>query len=362
MRGHWPGGARLGRAFSTPLAVLACSAAAVSCSVLLDWTGYTGGGRATDAGRPDPAMPGDGGADAGDDAPIDAPALLPCGAAKLCAPALPPASNWSGPYALFSGKPGSLPACDTSVYVGTAAFDGKAGLDAGPAQCACSCSPPQGIGCAPPSVTFFSDNACTLPCGPATPLVGCVPTGACTNLQIGPSEPTPGGTCAPGGSTTLPPATWSTAARACEFASSPQGSCASGQFCLPASAPFCITHTGDVPCPAGSAYPFRHVYYQGLTDQRACTQCGCGAPGGAACTFPPGIPQVGSFGAGCAVPTGMPYYVVSPPVCTGKLTTVAALQLALEAGVADAGSCPASGGAPEGGVTPTMPTTFCCSE
>lgn len=158
---------------------------------------------------------------------------------------------------------------------------------------------------------------------------------------------------------TLPAPSWSSAARACWTTGAPQSSCGSHQYCLPDIGPFCIKHPDDVPCPTVGEYRTRRVYYQGSSDQRDCTPCSCDAPSGASCSFPPAANLVvGSFGTGCSIPTGQPFFV--PLTCAPKVPSAFALALLMDAGL-DAGACPPSGGAPDGAVIPTTPTTFCCT-
>jgi hypothetical protein len=348
--------------------VIVCGGAQISCSLLLDWTGFSET-KVADAGPDTTVVPpdadrDDGGLDGG--AVPDAASLTACGVDGLCSPPVPAAAGWSGPYSLLSGSgaPGSLPTCASQGYQAQSAFEGNAGLDGGGAQCGCSCSAPQNIGCDPPMVTFFSDNACSMPCGPPVRLNGCVTTGICTaDLEVGSPTASAGSSCTPDASVALPALAWAQSARACKPPTdAAMGSCTqAGALCLPASEPFCIMQQGDLPCPAGD-YSFRRVYYSGTSDQRGCGPCTCGAPTGTTCAYPPGVPPLFSYSAtGCTVPTGNPYFAPTTPACTGKLGTVGALQLQLEATITDAGTCAPSSPPATGAATPAMPSTFCCT-
>jgi hypothetical protein len=350
------------------LAAVACAGAELSCSVLLDWTGFAGG-RAADGGRADATVSDgsdseDGGDAASDGAvPIEAAALEHCGLDSRCSPALPSAPGWVGPYALLTGAPGTLPACDTQGYTAQPTYEGNAGLDGGAAQCGCSCGPAQNVGCDPPNVSFYSDNLCNDPCGGPTQLNGCVTTPICTtSLTVGGPTPSAGASCAPDASVVAPPSSWSTAARGCQLPDAGHDTCGAQGFCLPGSAPLCIVQAGNVPCPSGSDYQFHSVFYQGSSDGRTCAPCTCSAPVGTTCAYPAGVPPLFSFPTtGCSVPTGNPYFAPTNPPCTGKLGTVGALELQFEATVTDAGACVPSTPAPAGALMPTTAMTFCCT-
>jgi hypothetical protein len=356
-------------------ATLATTLAA--CSAILDWNGYTGGKEPKDVTVPPEDTSDDRGssdvaADDGgpDDVFIDAPALVSCAPGKLCAP-LPVEPLWNGPFVVFFSHGGALPACDTSMYAAAPSFEGHAGLTAAAARCTCSCGAAQGVGCNPPVVTFYSDSTCQTLCtgvpNPAS-LSSCVTTPSCTPTYLTISAPTANdaGFCPPAAAVTLPDAGWSSGARACVPLTPQQGSCGSQQYCLPSSAPFCISHSGDVQCPSTEPdYPFRYVYYQGFTDGRGCSACSCSSPG-ASCKYPPGFTPVFSYGdvagpgPGCTVPSGNPYF--SPAPCTAKASpSDIAFGLGIEAGI-EAGGCTPSGGQPDGSAVPNTATTLCCSE
>ncbi len=347
------------------IGVIGCGGAQISCSLLLDWTGFSET-RVADAGpdttiAPPDAEGDDGGLDGG--VAIEAASLTACGVDSLCSPPVPAAAGWSGPYSLLSGASGSLSTCDSQGFQAQSAFEGSAALDGGAAQCGCSCSVPKNIGCDPPTVTFFSDSACMVACGPPVQLNGCVLTGLCAeDLEVGSPTASAGSSCVPDAAVIVPPTAWALSARACKPPTGAvQGSCTQGGLCLSPSEPFCIMQQGDLPCPDGD-YRFRSVYYEGTSDQRGCAPCTCGAPAGTSCAYPAGVPPLFSFSsAGCTVPTGNPYFAPTMPACTGKLGTVGALQLQLEATVTDAGTCAPSSPAATGAVTPAMPSTFCCT-
>jgi hypothetical protein len=333
-------------------AVILCASGMASCSLLLDWSGYSGGER-PEAGHGDEKADDDA---SGDGAFIDAPPPVPCGAGMACAPAVP--AGWGGPYGVLTGAPGTLPDCDPTSYASTPAFDGKRGLDAGPAVCTCGCTLP---GCDPPAITFYSDSVCSVPCGPAAPLNRCVqiPMSSCNgaNLTISAPAPSGGGACIPDGSASVPTAAWSDEIRACVPRDAAPASCSTGQTCLPNGTPFCIGLAGDVACPNGD-YPIRRVYYEGLDDERGCLACTCSTIKPPSCFFPPPSLGVGSFDQTCTIPTGQPFIV--PVGCTGRVPSALALAQLFDASI-EGGACAPGGGSQDGGATPTMPMTFCCT-
>jgi hypothetical protein len=331
-------------ALATTVRVVVLAACALSigaCSVLLDWNGYTDG---TDA---DAASTADG-----------PRYLLTCGTNKFCAPAAP--SGWSGPvvFAEFDGT-ATPPSCGNDY---STRFQGKAGLDAGPAVCTCSCSDPTGVTCPMPKVDFFSDNSCSTPCGNPMPLntSACVaPPTNCTNLEIE-ATVTTGGSCMPTSvGMTVPPSAWTRQSLACAPMAVPdQGTCSSGEFCLPgapSSLSYCVSQAGKAAsCPANSAYtqgPF--VEYSGnVTDTRACSPCGCSPPDGGTCSPPQGL----IFDKMCNIPAGPP--LISPMGCSLATGLTAVMASSLRT----SGQCASTGGAPQGTATPSdPPTTFCCT-
>jgi hypothetical protein len=357
-----------------------CATALVACSVLLDWSGFTGG--APDGGHP--MMGGedaivDAGTDAPDDASIlaDAPPLMSCGGGGLCSPPVPTnAPGWSGPYALSVGAPGSLLPCSAPSYASQPVFEGNYGLKADPPQCGCSCSAPRGQGCDPPKVTFYADSTCTTACG-AGAVNGCLVIPSCSGssggtanfLTIGNATPSAAAACAPDGSVGISKASWTGAARVCQLAPGAiHDTCGSSEYCLPASTPYCILFAGDAgdaACPAGNWYVHRHVFYSGLDDERGCTSCTCGAPEGGICSFPAPPNQlplaVGSFDTTCNVPLGQPFFVPSP--CTARVPSTFGLRTVLDAGLVEAGTCPPSATAPlDAGAVPLGATTLCCTQ
>jgi hypothetical protein len=289
----------------------------------------------------------------------DSPAT--CGG--VCADAVP--AGWSGPVTLFdqSGSTApTAPACPTSFP--TDAYDGNADLTGPAPVCGCSCSAATGAQCGASSAAFYTDTGCADPCGGSysLPYDLCVTTG-CSGMNPGSVIMTPppvafAGSCTPQPSSTIPPTTWSTTARAC--GTTPvDGVCSGGGVCVPTPpSPFakvCIYQAGTAACPAGS-YSVGSVFYGGVSDSRACSGCSCGSPAGASCT--------GAVVQGFSMNTG---------VCGGTAVTLPFLSGCQMIGVtiageeettaptANNGTCTASGGQASGSATPATPTTVCCT-
>jgi hypothetical protein len=111
----------------------------------------------------------------------------------------------------------------------------------------------------------------------------------------------------------------------------------------------CITHHGDVACPPGE-YTNKHLFYAGIEEGRSCSPCSCGAASGVKCKL-----DVDLY----LTPTclGMPSHNIAIDACHGGGPFAGAIAKSAPAG----GTCPTSGGFPQGGVAPGDPTTVCCA-
>jgi hypothetical protein len=312
-------------------------ASVAACSILLDWSDYTG----SDAGA----------------------AAAPCGTNGQCAALPPPSSTWEGPVAFY-------PPLSTPPGCGTG-FDSFYKLTGAPAACAsCSCGDPTGAVCAQPQVTFYSDSACQTRCDQKTlASMTCVTPSACgTYFDIGPSI-AQGGNCPPsGGTATLPPST-ELAGTACPPTTPLSSTCSEGQLCLgtppnPAAPRICVRSSGvAASCPPD--YKFGpEIYYTDptqVTDSRGCTACTCAAPSGTSCTFSPlGTLTNLRYDSMCMFP------IVTPPMTFNVPNTCQSLmnegfQLNQTFRL-DAGTCSPAGGQAMGVVVATgQPTSLCCT-
>ncbi|MEP7120779.1 MAG: hypothetical protein ABJE95_07715 [Byssovorax sp.] len=299
-------------------------------------------------------------------------------------------AGWTGHFAVADGAVAALPGnCPGATYPNPI-YTGFRTPVAGAAQCSmCQCSAPLGEVCqvnvhiiGGTCAQWVGNQACAfpfasnangscdqsigfLPAGDTT--CGPVVNGACTMgsspcNQSASADPAVvvGGSCNPTTQMpTIPPFSWTNAARACQPATEGKG-CASSFACLPnAPAPFggiCISHMGDIPCPAGSGYNTKKVYFDiDPLDDRTCSDCQCSGINGASCstttevysdltvnncstkvaTIPPG---------GCVALSGNPAVLGRKGVNT----------------VINAGTCSASGGTATGSAVGQNPVTFCC--
>jgi hypothetical protein len=315
-------------------------------------------------------------ADAGADASLPDGATSACSGS--CVP-LPPAGGWEGPF-LFSLSPEDMePPCPAQAPI--VAYQGHDGLLASPTSCGtCTCSTPSGT-CAPPLTLTASSTPCVDTSGMTASFNGpAVWDGDCTaqdcisqapscsqalsvqSLTAGPLVLTEEA-CTP--TIVIPQdvsmAHWTTAALACRGMPTAGFGCSDpGQTCVPIPVPpefsLCIYHEGDVACP--SSYADKHVVYAGVDDQRTCSACACGAPGGGTCTAALSVFKDGactaallgslpisSLKSSCVdlVPAGLPL--------GSKTVTALAYQ---------AGNCMPSGGEPQGALLAADASTFCC--
>jgi hypothetical protein len=137
--------------------------------------------------------------------------------------------------------------------------------------------------------------------------------------------------------------------------------CGGGELCAPRT-PFdgvyCVARDGEHACPDG-AYSERHVFYGGIDDDRACSDCECERN----CDY-----TVELFAANdmmCMMAASATLTIDSPteseamsscedaPVAAGNI-----LRASLT--VTGNGQCAASGGEAEGSASGSDPITFCC--
>ena len=314
-----------------------------------------------DPGLPDAGQgPGllDGGQEAGADV------ATPPGSCTLTCVAAPP-SGWSGPYELSETTgvaPARAPAhCSDGPYP-VEAYDGLALPSAPAPSCQCACGPATGSSCVAPTITLYRGGMCDTGSQCATVAVS---SGACidfdaeckgAHMEVSAPAPLPG-TCEASSTTSVPDAGWAASARLCKVGDPPSGQCDDGKVCtppvgLPFESAYCIATAELSPCPPGP-YTNRRVYYGTATDTRGCTACSCGPPsmdckGGTVSTFDE---------MGCAAPSRHTWS--APQSCTGIGGDTSG-EYNGDA-VPNSGPCKPSGGLPTGGLTPTTPTTICCT-
>jgi hypothetical protein len=233
---------------------------------------------------------------------------------------------------------------------------GFTGAAAPPAECECSCGFPEDVQCPRATLAYSNDNECSEVAGTDTILAG-----ECTSFVSGQGvesvratgEPPDDVVCTPSVEETVPPLGPMGGTSLCmpeslgEACGGPRSSClASAEL----NTTYCISREGDHSCPANSAYDHRTVIYGNFDDTRTCGACECGEPD---------ITCTGVIRPHADACTGSSFSFLlnecEPSI--GQDLYNSALYTPSEA----SGSCAPSGGAPEGGVAPTQPTTLCCS-
>jgi hypothetical protein len=296
---------------------------------------------------------------------------------ETCVPHAP--SGWIGPALLWSGPKEKAPGCPAATNI---LYEGNADLVASNDCAACTCGPSSGL-CSP--ATTISLYMSEVSCQPS-PMVtsfdappgwdgSCsaddwIPKSSFNTATIGPHHLTDDacypGTVAP--EVTAPPPAWQTYAFACEVEGSSQ--CGNGDSCIDFAEPspegfgLCIFHEGVETCP--EAYPFQHVFYEGIDDGRACSACKCGPPEGSDC--------IGMFFL--YADSECKNVVLGIGVVSNDTSTACSLSddpfpapWPITLGSKSAppptykpGTCAPSGGEPTGSAAAMGPTTFCCRD
>jgi hypothetical protein len=178
--------------------------------------------------------------------------------------------------------------------------------------------------------------------------------GANSYYALGATQPT-GATCGePTTSAVLPPPTWSASVLGCGLPGPPSAiGCPSGRICVPEVVPQCIMMSGDVPCPTGSSYAMRNLYFGGFDEGRSCSTCSCQTVGMGSCSG-----QMNLYSGGdCSGSTQN--LQVSFGACTSILAATRSIELNYL--TLTEPSCAPSGGVAQGSATAASPTTICCT-
>jgi hypothetical protein len=290
-----------------------------------------------------------------------------CGA-YACAASVP--SGWLGPVAFWQAASSSAPPSCLPPF--GSPIDGSEGLSASPATCTCACTA-SGQACSATGV-FHADQACASgACATVTP----APSGACTAVPANAcgsggsfsvsGTPTPsGGSCTAQVTPAIPPASWTTSARACLYGgpTDSPGGCSASQQCVAAPAsPYgpklCVYSAATPPpstCPAGYNANTPAVLYSGFADTRDCGGCTCGGPSGGSCAG-----TISLYGrGGCAGSSGAATYTLGT-TCQAYMGLSPVPGSVRAQYAVTAGSCSVtSQPMPNGAASPTGPLTVCC--
>jgi hypothetical protein len=284
----------------------------------------------------------------------------------------PVPNNWKGPWEVWYGSDGTPTVCPHNAEP---ADWPKADLIP-PVGCPfCTCEPSDGS-CELPTVLTASSTACNTPGGITTPFnapsawngtcdgTAQVPAGAAMSVTIDPLT-VKDGECYPG---SLKPARtidggWKTHALVCHGIG--WTLCDDGNsFCIPKedhSIPgfhLCISREGEWDCTKSNRFTEQHVFYDNAEDTRDC-MCTCGPPMGSKCAAALTLHQ----DAACTGPVkqGIPIDSIGP-TCVDLQAPVPALKgKSSTPWIYHPGACtPMESSSPNGTVTPSGPTTYCC--
>jgi hypothetical protein len=237
---------------------------------------------------------------------------LTCKQSGTTCAALPP-TGWTGPFMLYDGDPGALPAqCPTNNVSVLSAHSGQ--MDVGSLACTpCACAPPVDVTCGQGQfVPYAGSNCSNGTFGSPTSFSGpqyCAQIGGGQPSFKG-TEPsaTPIGPCT---AASVPidggQATWVRALLGCAPTFPPtQIDCNQGEVCLAAPPPpydarLCVTKAGHQTCP-GSPYTFQRETGSGIWTSAtfACKPCSCAFDGGTCNAI---MDSISTGGGGCGQPS-----------------------------------------------------------
>ncbi len=222
------------------------------------------------------------------DAGADIDAAPACGDGNQCV-AVP--IEWTGPLVRFTADTAEdLPDCDGDYPEELATLGGEIETTE---DCSCSCGDVQGATCGNGSVLGASGVTCT-----AQACLGNAPS-CFLELSAAVSTSVPsihrgssfrgvmgnlnGGSCSPPTASGSVTSSFASQTRLCQ-ATANDGNCELGEACRPTFpedlGSQCISHEGDIECPAETPFAERIVLFESLDDQRACSaeSCACATP------------------------------------------------------------------------------------
>jgi hypothetical protein len=289
-----------------------------------------------------------------------------CTAGFQCVPAVP--NGWKGYYEVsqtdFPNAPG---ACD-----GGAKPDVYFAGPAGPPECTmCTCGDLAGGTCSAPQISCWAGSSTCM--GQETDWTQALADGNCHkpfmllgfNNQLScelksPSQVVTKGSCAPSFSDFPNKNTWKNEVGACSVPAT-GGGCPGAHVCVPkpaggAAGKICIEKAGNTQCPAGGPWNQVLTYTSG-TDTRSCAACKCG-DGSASCNG--GLYTAYDLDQ-CAVNGGDPPIPIDSANCKNVSALLDQGSWSFKGTIpTPTGTCPASGGEPQGQVSPDGAVTFCC--
>ncbi len=279
--------------------------------------------------------------------------------------------GWVGPHAQ-SATPGN--AGDTGCGGGfpNSVADGVTSVSGAAAICSCSCGPPSGGECEDPLTISIYDQDTATGCNNLTQTITTAQTpytdsdgdsGIYVVIDTPDVEAAP--TCAPAASESVPAIEYGDPVELCGGVFG-AGECGADEVCVPElSASFvssyCVYSDGDVPCPVGSEYSQRTVYFTDEVDSRECSSCSCGAAQGVGCS---GSVEFNLFYSG----SGFNEDEVEPAngtcrsvIPNGTATSSVVYGIEYDPNDPFSSGCSANGGNPVGSVSEVGAFTVCCT-
>ncbi len=209
---------------------------------------------------------------------------MPCSAE--CVASAP--DGWFGPY-VQPVDPGTGDETSCEGDYPDSIRGGVAGAAGDDAECGCSCGAPTGGACEDPlTVQVYDQDQNGFACSTITDTILTADTpfsndtnGSGINVRILEPDVTTAPTCAPSATENIDPIELGASVELCGGGVA-EGDCEGDEVCVPElSAGFisahCVYTEGDVPCPVGTDFSNRTVYFAEITDTRDCSSCSCGA-------------------------------------------------------------------------------------
>lgn len=285
---------------------------------------------------------------------------LDCEPDEVCVAAVP--DGWDGPFALRTAdSPAPDPDCGGDYSISEDAF-GQV-LVPGEHTCGCECGAATGSSCTNSTVlTNGSNNAqCIFDLNEWTISGSCDNDPSAVGGGFWSAEPftVTGGSCAPNPSMMVGAASYSTRGVLCSEPPLPTASCGERGSCaavpnLPFESGLCIVADGDLECPA--EFPGKELFYDGITDNRSCSECTCGSPFGSCTGFSVRLFNQASCG-------GSPLATISASgVCTEVFSNQGVESASIQTGTLGSASCNSAGGVEVGGAIASGARTVCCGE